>query len=311
MGGPSRPHASRRRVGAAPREGRGFSSLPLRERADARSARREGASLRSERGVSDYRVVIPARYASTRLPGKVLRELHGRSMLEHVYRRALESKPQEVVIAADDAKVASAARAFGAEVVMTAGTHQSGTDRLNEAVGALGWPDAAIVVNLQGDEPCMPPALIRQVAELLQRQPAADIATLCFPIESVADWRNPHLVKVVRGEQGQALYFSRTPIPYTRAAALAGRDDLPADGALGHLGLYAYRVSALKRFSQLPPHPLETSEALEQLRALAHGLRIQVALAAEAPGQGVDTEEDLQSAAALLATGRFSPLPPL
>lgn len=261
--------------------------------------------------MTEFRVVIPARYGSTRLTGKVLRELHGRPMLEHVYRRALESKPQEVVIATDDAKVATAARAFGAQVVLTAATHQSGTDRLNEAVGALGWPDDAIVVNLQGDEPCMPPALIRQVAQLLQREPAADIATLCFPIETVADWRNPHLVKVVRGEQGQALYFSRAAIPYVRAAALTGVDDLPASGALGHLGLYAYRVSALKRFSQLPPHPLETSEALEQLRALAHGFRIQIALASEAPGQGVDTEEDLQSAAALLASGRFSPVPPL
>ena len=261
--------------------------------------------------MSEFRVVIPARYGSTRLPGKVLRELHGRPMLEHVYRRARESRAREVVIATDDAKVAAAARAFGAEVVMTAATHQSGTDRLHEAVTALGWPDEAIVVNLQGDEPCMPPALIRQVAELLDREPAADIATLCFLIETVADWRNPHLVKLVRGELGQALYFSRAPIPYTRAAALAGRDDLPVDGALGHLGLYAYRVSALRRFSQLPPHPLETSEALEQLRALAHGLRIQVAVAAEAPGQGVDTEEDLQQAAALLASGRFSPLPNL
>lgn len=253
-----------------------------------------------------FRVVIPARYDSTRLPGKVLRKLHGHPMLEHVQRRATESKAQQVIIATDDERVAMAARAFGAEVAMTAAAHQSGTDRLNEVVTALGWPDDAIVVNLQGDEPCMPPPLIRQVAELLAAQPQADIATLCFPIESVADWRNPHRVKVVFADDGHALYFSRAPIPHVRAAALAARDELPASGAYAHLGLYAYRVSALKRFSRLAPHPLEISESLEQLRALANGLRIQVAIAAEAPGQGVDTEADLQRAAALLGSGRFA-----
>ncbi len=249
-----------------------------------------------------FRVVIPARYDSTRLPGKVLRELRGRPMLEHVYRRARESQAVEVVIATDDPRVAEAARAFQAKTVMTAATHQSGTDRLNEAVAALAWPDDVLVVNLQGDEPCMPPALIRQVAELLAAHPQADIATLCFPVESVAEWHNPHLVKVVRAENGEALYFSRAAIPYARAAALAGRQDLPPAGVYGHLGLYAYRVSALKRFSRLPPHPLERSEALEQLRALAHGLRMQVAVARETPGPGVDTEEDLARAEALLAS---------
>ncbi|MGH8529049.1 MAG: 3-deoxy-manno-octulosonate cytidylyltransferase [Nevskiales bacterium] len=251
--------------------------------------------------MSGFRVVIPARYGSTRLPGKVLRELHGRPMLEHVHRRALESKAQQVIIATDDARIAAAARAFGAEVAMTAATHQSGTDRLNEVVSALGWPDDSVVVNLQGDEPCMAPVLIRQAVQLLEKESQADIATLCFPIKSVEQWRDPNLVKVVLAEDGRALYFSRAALPYVRAAALAGRDELPVSGAYAHLGLYAYRVSALKRFSRLPPHPLEISESLEQLRALANGLRIQVALAAEAPGQGVDTAEDLQRAATQLA----------
>ena len=245
----------------------------------------------------DFHVVIPARYDSTRLPGKVLRELAGATLLEHVYRRAGESGAADVVIATDSEAVQSAAEAFGARVCMTASTHESGTDRIHEVVAQLGWDQHDIVVNLQGDEPGMPPALIQQVAGNLAANSQADIATLCYAIESWQDWQDPGLVKVVKDEQGMALYFSRAPIPCDRQATLAGEKRLPAAGAWGHIGLYAYRVHALQRFSELPMADLESCEALEQLRAMAHGLRIHVDLATQRPGVGVDTEADLQRAA--------------
>lgn len=247
-----------------------------------------------------FRVVIPARLGSTRLPGKVLLPLAGATLIEHVWRRASESGAEQVIIATDSEEVSAAARGFGAEVCMTRITHQSGTDRIHEAVTALGWDADAIVVNLQGDEPGMPPQLIRQVAENLAVQLQADIATLCHAIDSWEDWQSPGLVKVVRDYQEMALYFSRAPIPHDREAARAQRRELPGAGAWGHIGLYAYRVQALKRFSQLPVDALESCEALEQLRALAHGLRIHVAEAMARPGIGVDTEEDLQRAEAEL-----------
>lgn len=250
--------------------------------------------------MSGFRVVIPARFGSSRLPGKVLRPLAGKPMLEHVWLRACASRAMEVLIATDDEAVAAIARGFGAAVVMTRKEHQSGTDRIHEVALARNWAENSIVVNLQGDEPGMPPALIRQVAIALAERPEADIATLCFPLTNYDDWQSPHLVKVVRADDGNALYFSRAPIPYPRASALEGNAELPPAGAFGHLGLYAYRVGALKRFSQLPPAALEQCESLEQLRALANGLRVHVPLACAAPGPGVDTEEDLQRAEAFL-----------
>lgn len=245
-----------------------------------------------------FKVVIPARLASTRLPGKVMLPLLGAPIIEHVWRRGCESGAEQVVVATDSEQIQQAAQAFGAEVCMTDAGHESGTDRIHEAVTTLGWAADEIVVNLQGDEPAMPPALIRQVADNLAARGTADIATLCHAIDNPRDWQSPGLVKVVRDAQDMALYFSRAPIPHDRNRA--GGDGLPAAGAWGHIGLYAYRVSALQRFSELPVAPLESCEALEQLRAMTHGLRIHVAEAAARPGTGVDTEADLARAEAEL-----------
>mgnify|MGYP001194504373 CR=1 FL=1 len=260
-----------------------------------RSVRVSEAELR-------FRVAIPARYASTRLPGKPLRLLVGRPLIEHVYRRARASGALEVVIATDDARIREAAEGFGATVCMTAPEHPSGTDRLAEAAAQLGWADDAIVVNVQGDEPGMPPALIRQVALGLATHPDAGIATACARIHDPTELFDPNAVKVVRDAQGYALYFSRAPIPWHREAFRGGgaaRSELPTDIAwFRHIGLYAYRVAALRRYPELTPAPAERAESLEQLRALWHGIRIHVAEAAEPPPPGVDTEADLARLAA-------------
>ncbi len=242
--------------------------------------------------MSTFRVVIPARMGSTRLPGKVLREIAGKPMLAHVYERAMESGAAQVVIAADDDRIVSALADWDAQVCLTDAGHSSGTDRINEVASHLAWPDDDIIVNLQGDEPCMPASLIRQVAGCLDEHIDADIATLCHEIIEPEDWHNPNLVKVVFDSAGRALYFSRAAIPHDRD----GRSELPVAGAYGHLGIYAYRVGALRRFSSLPASKLEHCEALEQLRALENGMYISVAVAGEMPGPGVDTEEDLIAA---------------
>lgn len=240
-----------------------------------------------------FKVVIPARLGSTRLPNKVLREVAGAPLLEHVYRRGCESGAAEVVIATDSEQVQKLAEAFGARVCMTDTSHQSGTDRVHEVVSVLGWDASSIVVNLQGDEPAMPPRLIRQVANNLAQHPEAEIATLCYVIDDWEDWQDPGLVKVIRDTNNMALYFSRAPIPCDRSATLQQEKRLPAAGAWGHIGLYAYRASALQHYSVLPVSRLESSEALEQLRALANGMRIHVDEAETRPGTGVDTEADL------------------
>jgi 3-deoxy-manno-octulosonate cytidylyltransferase (CMP-KDO synthetase) len=247
-----------------------------------------------------FRVVIPARLASTRLPGKVLRLLQGRPMIEHVHRVARASGAEQVVVATDDEQVASAVRAFGGEVCLTDSSLPSGTDRVNEAARKLGWKDDAIVVNLQGDEPLMPPALLAQAARGVQ-ETGADIATLAGRFDGLDEWRNPNIVKVVRDAAGFALYFSRAPIPWDRDGFAAGAPVLPQGLAWRHIGLYAYRVGTLRRFSALPQTEIERCEALEQLRALHHGLRIHVGVAADKPGPGVDTEDDLRRVEALLA----------
>jgi 3-deoxy-manno-octulosonate cytidylyltransferase (CMP-KDO synthetase) len=248
-----------------------------------------------------FRVVIPARYASTRLPGKPLRMVAGRTLLEHVYRRALDSGADDVRIATDDERVTAACRAFGARAEMTQAAHASGTDRIAEVAAREGWDESEIVVNVQGDEPLLPPALIRQVAELLDERAAAGVATLATPIESLADYLDPNVVKVAIARTGLALYFSRAPIPWVRDGATRGlASQAQFGGALRHIGLYAYRVGALKRLTALPPSALEAAEKLEQLRALDNGIAIAVGLARERPGPGVDTEEDLAAAAHLL-----------
>lgn len=238
-----------------------------------------------------FKVYIPARHASTRLPGKPLRVIAGRPLIEHVYARARDSGAAEVVIATDDERIADCARAFGAEVCMTAGTHQSGTDRLAEAVTRRGERADTVIVNLQGDEPGMSPHVIRQTAALLAVATPPDIGTVCEALTSEDDWRDPNQVKVVRDVHDRALYFSRAPLPYARDAGSGtwqgGRD------YRRHVGIYAYRVDYLRYFVALPPHPLEVSEKLEQLRALAHGARIDVPDAAAACGVGIDTPADL------------------
>ena len=249
-----------------------------------------------------FRVVIPARYASTRLPGKPLRLIDGRPMLQHVHERALRSGADEVWIATDDGRIESACRQFGARVLLTSPSHQSGTDRIAEVARHMGWPDDDIVVNVQGDEPQVPPAIIRQVAELLERSSWAGIATLATPIESADEFLDPNVVKVVVTAEGRALYFSRAPIPCPREGAASGLTrQTRYDSARRHLGLYAYRVKVLARLAALPPTPLEQIEKLEQLRALENDMGIVVATSIESPGRGVDTEADLEAVARLLA----------
>jgi len=241
-----------------------------------------------------FTVVIPARYASTRLPGKPLLDIAGRPMLQHVWEQARRSSARRVVVATDDDRVYRTATAFGAEAVMTDPGHPSGTDRLEEVVRLLELPDDAIVVNVQGDEPLIPPAVIDQVAANLAAHRDCEIATLSVAIESVEELRNPNAVKVVADAQGRALYFSRAPVPWPRDAFAAPDASLPENGRWWrHVGIYAYRVAFLHRYVSWPPAPLERLEQLEQLRALYHGVGIHVAAAVAEVPAGVDTHEDL------------------
>jgi 3-deoxy-manno-octulosonate cytidylyltransferase (CMP-KDO synthetase) len=245
--------------------------------------------------------VIPARFGASRLPGKPLLDIAGEPMVAHVWRRACESAAQRVIVATDDARIRDALAPFDAEVVMTRADHPSGTDRLAEVAERLGLPDQAVLVNVQGDEPLIPPTLIDQVAARLFDDPEASIATLAEPIADVDTLFNPNVVKVVRALSGRALYFSRAPIPWDRQAFASRPDWLETDGWLRHIGLYAYRVGFLAQYGDWTPSPLEQLEQLEQLRALHHGHAIQVALAALPNPPGVDTVEDLERVRSLLA----------
>jgi 3-deoxy-manno-octulosonate cytidylyltransferase (CMP-KDO synthetase) len=249
-----------------------------------------------------FYVVIPARYASTRLPAKPLLEIAGKPMIQHVYERACESAAREVIIATDDARIAAAAEGFHARVCMTSADHQSGTDRLQEVARQLGLDETEIMVNVQGDEPLIPAAVINQVATNLAHVKDASVATLAEPIHTYADFINPNIVKVVSDHRGCALYFSRAPIPWPRDHfAQDNVNTLPDDfPSRRHIGIYAYRVGLLNRFVQWPPAPLEKIESLEQLRVLWQGAMIHVADAcAPVPG-GVDTLNDLQRVKAIL-----------
>ncbi len=243
--------------------------------------------------MNDFVVVIPSRYASVRLPGKPLREINGKPMLEHVYERAMESAASDVVIATDDDRIAEAAERFKARVCMTGDQHRSGTERIAEVCDLMDWTDEKIVVNLQGDEPAMPAKLIDQCAALLDDS-AADIATLASPLLSQDDFENPNVVKAVVDENGYAIYFSRAAIPYARVAEhrLSAKD-----AALHHHGIYAYRCGVLRQLVAAEPSRLELTEQLEQLRALSLGMTIRVGTPTVRPGAGVDTEEDLAQAA--------------
>ncbi len=248
-----------------------------------------------------FRIAIPARAGSSRLPGKALAELNGKPMLQWVHEKACAAGASEVLIATDDESIAAAARAFGAVARLTSPAHASGTDRIAELAALEGWADEDIVVNVQGDEPLIPPAVIGQVAAVLAGSPQAAIATLATPIESLEEFLDPNVVKVVTDSRGRALYFSRAPIPWSREGAPAGLSSQSRfQGARRHVGLYAYRVAALRTLAGLPGSPLEASEKLEQLRALEHGLIIQVADALERPGPDVNTAEDLRRVARLV-----------
>ena len=248
-----------------------------------------------------FRVVIPARYASTRLPGKALLTIGSKPMIQWVYERARASGAHEVLIATDDLLIVSAAHSFGAQTVMTAATHQSGTDRIAEVARLQGWADCDIVINVQGDEPVIPPALIDQVASLLQSNPSAQIATLATPIRSISEFMDPNAVKVVTDREGRALYFSRAPIPWDRDGAADGMvSQTSFAGARRHVGIYGYRVSGLLRLASLERSALEEHEKLEQLRALENGLEIRVADSVVEPGPDVNTAADLERVTALL-----------
>ncbi|HEX5959934.1 MAG TPA: 3-deoxy-manno-octulosonate cytidylyltransferase [Rhodanobacteraceae bacterium] len=248
-------------------------------------------------------VAIPARYGSTRLPGKPLRLLAGEPLIAHVARRARAAGAAQVVVATDDARIVAAVAAIGVQACMTRADHASGSDRLAECAAQLGWPDDALVVNLQGDEPFAPVAGIRALVAALVED-GAGMATLAAPLETAEQWFDPNCVKVVRDLRGRALYFSRAPLPWARDALARDRTHLP-DGVpvLRHIGIYGYRAGYLKALSKLPVTPLERAESLEQLRALEHGHAIAVRITPEPFPSGVDTEADLARAEGVLARG--------
>ncbi len=246
-----------------------------------------------------FHVVIPARYAASRLPGKPLAPIGDRPLIQWVWERACASGAGSVIVATDDERVRATAAAFGADCVMTSPEHASGTDRIAEVVRARGFAADQIVVNVQGDEPFIEPALVAELAAALRLRPSCELATAAAPIRSIEEFLDPNCVKALRGLDGRALYFSRAPVPWPRDGAPLGR---PArwDGALRHIGIYAYRVQGLLRLASLPPTMLELAEKLEQLRALEHGMQIHVIALDRAPPAGVDTPEDLARIRAML-----------
>jgi 3-deoxy-manno-octulosonate cytidylyltransferase (CMP-KDO synthetase) len=242
--------------------------------------------------VAPFAAVIPARYASTRFPGKALADLAGKPMVVRVCERARASGAQTVCVATDDERIARAVRAAGFDARMTRAEHASGTDRIAEAAAQLGLADDAIVVNVQGDEPLIAPQLIARVAAALAEHPRASVSTACHPLRDAAAFANPNVVKAVLDAEGYALYFSRAGIPFARE-----RGAIPA---YRHIGIYAYRVGFLARYASLAPAPLERAEQLEQLRVLWHGYRIAVAVSEEEAPPGVDTPQDLEAVRRML-----------
>ncbi len=251
-----------------------------------------------------FSVIIPARFGSTRLPGKPLLDICGKPMIQWVYEQACRSCASDVIIATDDERIVDVARGFDARVTLTSPDHVSGTDRLQEVVSQLALGSDEIVVNVQGDEPLIPPENINQVAALLESEPDAGIATLSETITDMQDVFNPNVVKVVANGQHEALYFSRAPIPWQRdefkdgvSAPGSGKPEFPFQR---HIGIYAYRVELLHRFIQWPPSPIEVAESLEQLRAMWNGVKIKVATAVIPPPPGIDTRQDLEQLRALV-----------
>ena len=248
-----------------------------------------------------FHVIIPSRFGSTRLPGKPLLPIDGRPLIQWVWQSAVASGAASVLVATDDERIRATAARFGADCVMTSADHVSGTDRIAEVARARGLPADAIVVNLQGDEPAMPAGVISGVAQALREVAGSDIGTAVAPIRSLQEFLDPNCVKALRARDGRALYFSRAPVPWPRDDISAGRPASYA-GAWRHIGIYAYRVRSLLQFAAWPPTPLETTEKLEQLRALEHGMHIHLVALAETPPAGIDTPEDLERVRAALTT---------
>jgi 3-deoxy-manno-octulosonate cytidylyltransferase (CMP-KDO synthetase) len=241
----------------------------------------------------EFHVVIPARYASTRLPGKPLFDIAGKPMVVWVAERAKSSGAKQIVVATDDLRIVDAVKQHGHQVIMTRANHVSGTDRIAEVAVAQQWPDNAIIVNVQGDEPLIEASLIVEVANALSIHPESAMATACHAIHNKADFLNPNVVKVVLDAQSNALYFSRAPIPYPRDVFAANLDLPKSMPIYRHIGIYAYRAKFLKQYASLRPSVLEQIESLEQLRVLHHGYKISVSISQNAPAAGVDTQEDL------------------
>ena len=250
-----------------------------------------------------FTVLIPARLASTRLPDKPLADIAGLPMVVRVAQRAEQSGAAQVVVAADSPRVADACSRHGVRVVLTRADHPSGSDRLAEACELLGLEQDDVVVNVQGDEPLIAPGLIDAVADLLAQRPQASMSTAAHAIASVDEFRNPNVVKVVLQADGIAMYFSRAPIPWWRDGFAGGVNALPDPAPLRHVGIYGYRAGFLRAFPKMAQAPVETCEALEQMRALWHGHRIAVHVTDHAPGPGVDTPEDLERVRAVFAAG--------
>jgi 3-deoxy-manno-octulosonate cytidylyltransferase (CMP-KDO synthetase) len=243
--------------------------------------------------VPEFYVVIPARYASSRLPGKPLLDIAGKPMVVWVAERAKNSGAKEIIVATDDFRIVDVVKQYGHQAMMTRADHVSGTDRIAEVLLTQRWPEDAIIVNVQGDEPLIEPSLIVEVAKTLSAHPESVMATACHSIHSKADFINPNIVKVVLDSQSRALYFSRAPIPYPRDA-FAVNLDLPEDMPIyRHIGIYAYRAKFLKQYASLQASELEKIESLEQLRVLHHGFKISVLISQNAPAAGVDTQEDI------------------
>lgn len=251
--------------------------------------------------MNQYKIVIPARYASSRLPGKPLIALAGKPMIQHVYERALETGVADILIATDDERIRAAAEGFGAEVVMTSPDHENGTERIAEVARIKGWSGDTVIVNLQGDEPLIPRSLVEMTAAGLLDRPEAGMSSVCTPIHSDADAFDPNVVKVVMDRAGFAMYFSRASIPWDRDGYKAGTGVKTSKMAVyRHIGMYGYRVSFLNEYVGMEACPLEGTEALEQLRALWYGVRIHMSVIDQAPGHGVDTPADVERVERLL-----------
>jgi len=251
--------------------------------------------------MSDYKIVIPARYGSSRLPGKPLIELAGKPMIQHVYERAQETGIKDIVIATDDQRIFDVAESFGANVVMTSVDHENGTERIAEVANMFSWGDEDVIVNVQGDEPLIPKALIELTASGLLENSEAGMSSLCTPIHDAQDTFDPNAVKVVLDNSGFAMYFSRAPIPWDRDLYKSGQNSITQIAPVyRHIGMYGYRVSFLKQYANMEATALEQAECLEQLRALCYGVKIHMGVIDQPPGHGVDTQEDVKRVEAQL-----------